>query len=200
MIDTRSDVYGLGAVLYTLLTGRVPFDEGTVFKTILKVISDTPPEPLRNLRPDAPPQLEKICMRCLEKDPKNRYQTARALADDLKRFRDALSGKVSPASPRTSHPTVVLVSPGGKQVRLSKPATVIGRHQDCDLVVKGSEISKHHCRIVLALDEVVVEDLGSVNGTSVNGKQVERSRLKDGDELDVGGHVFQVVVSGNGRS
>jgi serine/threonine protein kinase len=191
-IGPHSDVYSLGAILYTLLTGKVPFDEGTAFKTILKVISETPPEPVRNLRPEVPPRLEQICMKCMEKDPIKRYPTAHALAEDLKRFRAGLTSKGSSASIRTSLATVVLVAPGGKQVRLFQPATVIGRHHDCDLVVKASEISKRHCRILIAADQVVVEDLGSSNGTFVNGKQVERARLADSDELDLGGHVFTI--------
>jgi pSer/pThr/pTyr-binding forkhead associated (FHA) protein len=60
------------------------------------------------------------------------------------------------------------------------------------MVVKAADVSKRHCRVTLTQERVVVEDLGSSNGTFVNGKQIERARLCDGDELDLGGHVFQV--------
>src|SRR5262249_4928889 len=137
-IGPCSDVYSLGAILYTLLTGRVPFDEGTALQTILRVISPEPPPAVRSLCPDVPPRLEHICMKCLEKDPKNRYPSAQALADRLKRFRAALAAKTAAASVRLTVPSVLLIGQGGQQVRLFNPVTVIGRAPECDLVVKGS--------------------------------------------------------------
>ena len=131
-------------------------------------------------------------MKCLEKKIANRYPTAQALANDLKRLRATLAAKPASVPPRVSLPSVVLVAPGGKQVRLSSQTTVVGRAAECDLVIKAADVSKRHCRIVLAPDSVVVEDLGSSNGTLVNGEQVKRASLKDGDQLDLGGHLFQV--------
>jgi serine/threonine protein kinase len=197
-IGPHSDVYSLGAILYTLLTGKTPFDEGTALRTILRVISGDPPEPVRRIRPEVPARLEQVCMKCLEKKPADRYPTAQALADDLKRVRAALSAPTSGASLRGSLPSVVLVAPGGKQVRLFSPTTVVGRAPECDLVIKAADVSKRHCRIVLTADRVVVEDLGSSNGTQVNGEAVERARLRDGDQLDVGGHLFEVRVRAPG--
>jgi serine/threonine-protein kinase len=194
-VGPHSDVYSLGAILYTLLTGKVPFDEGTPLRTILRVISPDAPAPVRSLRPEVPSALEQICMKCLEKEPAKRYPSAQALADNLKQFRAGLAGKGPPASLRASLLSVLLVAPGGKQVRLFHRVTVIGRAPECDLVVKAPDISKRHCRILLGPDEVVVEDLGSSNGTFVNGEQIERARLKDGDNLDLGGHVFQVRLA-----
>ena len=198
-IGPHSDVYSLGAILYTLLTGKPPFDEPTAFKTILKVISDATPEPSATCARETPPRLEQICMKCLEKEPKDRYPGAQALADDLKRFRAALTSKSAPASLRASLPTLVLVTPAGKQVRLFNQATVIGRHQDCDLVIKVSEISKRHCRILLSPDQAAVEDLGSSNGTFVNGEQIGAvSRRRMATSWIFGGHIFQVRMPGTG--
>jgi serine/threonine protein kinase len=192
-IGTHSDVYSLGAILYTLLTGKLPFHEPTPLHTVLRVISPDPPEPVRKHRPDVPLRLEQICLKCLEKQPKDRYPTAAALAHDLERFRTTLASRdTSQASLRASLPSLLLVVPGGKQVRLFSPVTVIGRSPECDLVIKVSEISKRHCRILLTPDQAVVEDLGSSNGTLVNGEPVSRAQLHDGDELDLGGHIFQV--------
>src|SRR5262249_46209537 len=79
-----------------------------------------------------------------------------------------------------------------KEVRLHKPITLIGRSAECNVVLKAADVSKHHCQILLDVGQVVVEDLGSANGTFVNGRTVRRAPLRDGDELRIADHPFQV--------
>ena len=81
-LDHRADVYGLGAVLYALLTGRPPFSGATRLLALMNVL-EREPVPPRRLRTNVPVPLERICLRCLEKDPARRYATAAAVSADL---------------------------------------------------------------------------------------------------------------------
>ena len=84
VIDRATDVYGLGAVLYSLLTNRPPFEGGPT-QVIQGVLERQPEEPCR-LAPGVPLDLQSVCLKCLEKDPRRRYSNAGELVDDLERF------------------------------------------------------------------------------------------------------------------
>jgi serine/threonine-protein kinase len=84
-VDRRSDIYSLGATLYELWTGSVPLPATTPYEAVERAIHDDPPA-LRSLVPSLPIDLETIALKCLAKDPAQRYPSARALADDLGRY------------------------------------------------------------------------------------------------------------------
>ncbi len=85
-LTTATDVYGLGAVLYAVLTGRAPHT-GTSFVETLDLVRDATPESPSKDNPKVPRDLDIICLKCLEKEPGHRYASARELADDLNRWR-----------------------------------------------------------------------------------------------------------------
>jgi TRAP transporter TAXI family solute receptor len=93
----QSDVYSLGAILFSCLAGRPPLVGDTVMQTLLQVVHEPAPL-LRSIRPDAPADLETIIAKCLEKNPLKRYQSAEELADELDAF---LTGRPIAARPRS---------------------------------------------------------------------------------------------------
>jgi hypothetical protein len=114
--DARSDVYGLGVVLYRMLTGRLPFgDGGPVTALLRRIVEAEPPRP-RALRPDVPRDLETVCLKALEKSPSRRFASAAEMADELWRW---LHGEPL----RSRRPS--LLARAARRVRRNRPAALL---------------------------------------------------------------------------
>jgi serine/threonine-protein kinase len=98
-MDRRADVYSLGATLYELLTGLPPHGRAEGMEALRKILYEEPLSP-RKRNPEVPRDLETIVLKCLEKDPARRYDTARALGDDLQRWIEGEPIRARPISAR----------------------------------------------------------------------------------------------------
>jgi serine/threonine protein kinase len=115
-IDGRSDVYSLGATMYSLFLGRPPFD-GESLMEVLRKVSTEPIVPPRQIDPNFPPELEAILLKAMARDPKDRYPTAAALANDLARHGEGRKPEapipappVAPAAPKRGLGIPILVA------------------------------------------------------------------------------------------
>ncbi|WP_169972734.1 FHA domain-containing protein [Tautonia rosea] len=87
---------------------------------------------------------------------------------------------------------VPLVSGLIRPIPLERPVVLIGRHLECDAQVSHSRISRRHCCVAQIAGGLVIRDLGSRNGTRINGEQIEEAALEDGDEIAIGPVVFRL--------
>jgi serine/threonine-protein kinase len=92
-VDGRSDLFSVGIMLYLMLTGKAPFDGGSLITISTKIVNDPPPS-LEALRPDTPPALRKIVERCLEKQPEKRFQTGKELARAIRQVLREMDGVI----------------------------------------------------------------------------------------------------------
>src|SRR5215212_5082098 len=93
---------------------------------------------------------------------------------------------------------LVMFRPDGQRrsFSITRDMTVIGRREDCDLRIPLSDVSRKHCRVIVNGETIKAEDLGSSNGTYVNGERIQQAEVGAGDTLQIGPVVFVVQMNG----
>ncbi len=154
-VGPAADVYSLGAILYEGLTGRPPFAGDTLLDTLLQVLTAEPVPP-RSLQPAVPRDLEAVCLKCLAKAPRQRYASAAALADDLRRFHEGrpVRGRPTPVMrallwlrrrPLASLLLLVLVLVLGLAATSSLRARAAVRRRAVELAPQAGLILRKYC-------------------------------------------------------
>lgn len=174
-VDSRADLYGLGCTLYFLLTGHPPFPDGTIAQRIAKHQKEMPKE-IRKIRPECPGELEGICWKLLQKEPKYRYatalQTAEAIETWLAKYKVAVAAGASGSSLRlgeevdrrsTSRSSgigaaVDTVSNRGGDTLTEKPSSIVLSSSDSGVLVSIANASSSGSAIDLQADARAVKN------------------------------------------
>jgi WD40 repeat protein len=159
-LTTAADVYGLGAVLYALLTGRPPFKAETPLDTLRQVLDEEPTPPTR-LRPRVPRDLETICLKCLRKSPAERYGSAEEVAKELERFLagDPILARRTAAWERAArwvrrHPSGAALTAVGAVAVLMSVGLVVGLVYNGELKGANDQLRDTSGRLAQALEDV----------------------------------------------
>ena len=201
--DHRVDIFSLGCTFYKALTNEIPWDGPTsVQKLLARTQRDAPLVGQR--RADIPPALEAVVAKMLARDPHQRFGDAEEVAKALEPFSLPLaavsatnirhqSAVNSDARRRTGQtgPEWVLQRPssvsGAERFLLQRQGSVlIGRGRNCQVRLDDPQVSRNHCLLTFQKTHWCLDDLGSENGTLVNGLQVEHAVLEIGDEIQLG--------------
>jgi serine/threonine protein kinase len=215
-VDGRSDIFSLGIVFYELLTGRRPF-RCESREELLDQIANVEARPPRQVDDVIPKELERICLKALCKVTWQRYTTARDMAEDLRIFLGGARrcendgwGSGSPSDPmlvpteESSWRSSIQVGSGameGRTYELLKHRILLGRNADCDISISDPNMARYHAQLVRTIEGYCIEDLGTFNGTYINGRQIRgRVLLQENDHIHVGGtvsiyHIIQLSPS-----
>lgn len=195
-VDARTDIYALGVILYEILTGVVPFSSQALLAS--PGIFGAPPSP-RQYNPQISPAVEQVILRSLAESPGARYQTGRALVEALRAALGERAPTPIPASAPAA-PPLKLIFPNGDERQLQPGVLRLGRSPDNDIILQDERISRRHAEIHCHEQRgCAIIDLGSANGTHINGRMVRPQTfvpLEPGMSLGLGTNVTLQVQQG----
>ncbi|MGD8626421.1 MAG: FHA domain-containing serine/threonine-protein kinase [Anaerolineae bacterium] len=189
-IDSRSDVYSLGVIVYEMLSGQAPFTGTTPYET-LNALLYRPPPPLPPLKASVSRNVEAAVMRAMAKEPDQRFATAGEFAQALGRAAGARTPTPLPHDTDVLEREMVLMllSPGGREFPVYRGSVTVGRDAANGIVIANHQVSRHHAQIRCGREGCQIVDQGSTNGTSVNGALIPARQphpLRPGDVLAFG--------------
>ena len=203
-LDARSDIYSLAVVVYEMLVGDTPFTGTTPYQTLHNLMYKAPP-PLSQRNPQISPASERAVLQALSKDPSNRFGTAGEFAlalaaatgygadEDVWRDTDPMKRRGA----QRDDLCLILTNPDGRQFPIYQGTATIGRDAGSDVVLPVRQVSRQHAQIQCGPRGCSIIDLGSTNGTFINGVQLQPKRpqpLRPGDVLGVGPVVLMVTL------
>jgi serine/threonine protein kinase len=201
-LDHRVDVYSLGCLLFECLAGEPPFKRPREEQVLYAHIQDEPPK-LTELRGELPAAIDDVIAKALAKDPEERYSSCGELVEAAREVLLPAPETEVAAAGDTSDPAVdslrLRVTAGnaeGTEIKVDEEF-LIGRQEEGEGTLgQDAEISRHHARIARSGGAFTIEDLGSTNGTFVNGRQITGAEiLSPGDRIQVGATTLVVQVS-----
>jgi serine/threonine protein kinase len=197
-LDEGTDIYSFGVMIYEMVVGCLPFDGDTVFSVIEDHIYNPPPAP-RSLNPDVPEEVERVILQALAKQRSDRYEKVVDLVNDFKRAWLTKTDKNEISSTTLELPGLAtLLSENGNAFPLAEKEIVLGRNSitqniknDIDLSDLDTKkiVSRRHAVVKRQQDEFILCDLGSRNGTFINGERVSSTQshtLVSGDVIEFG--------------
>jgi serine/threonine protein kinase len=212
-VDQRADLYGVGVTLFEMLTDEIPFDGDEGYPLMKRIEMEQPPDP-RDFAADIPDALVDVILTALSKDPDERYFSASemtaALSEASAAFDEEGASTAYPVAQRgrtiyrTFAPEEPVPSPEPRfygwledesgtiapgRVFVRRGGILLGRCRTrCDVVIPDDRVAEEHVLILpLERDDVLVIDLATDTGTTVDGQPITRQRLEDGDVLELGG-------------
>jgi serine/threonine protein kinase len=186
-LDARADVYSLGVVVYEMLVGETPFSGTTPYGMLHSVIYEAPP-PLLQRNSSIAPGVEGAVFRALSKDATKRFGTAGEFAQAVAAAAGT-GADVVVTTDALHEALLILNTTEGRNYPIYQSGATIGRDADNDIVLPYRQVSRHHAKIECTQSGCTVRDLGSTNGTFVNGRPLalrERHPLRPGDGLRMG--------------
>jgi serine/threonine-protein kinase len=210
-VDGRSDIYAIGIILFEMLTGHQPYKGDTPMSVVVKHITEPVPHIL-DIYPNLPSTIESVIEKAMAKDKNERFATVQELAEVLSAVARGASPdiKIVPAPTRVVSPSEHMPQTSSYILRyrlntgpwqehpLSEGNTILGRQKGCTIVLQHSKVSRLHTRLTYTGDKLGIADLGSTNGTFLEGKRLPTSEfvpLEPGQIVEIGPYTLVVALT-----